>query len=83
MTKADNGSPRVPERAAYCDEARRLLDAFGQAVKELVQFHQLQFQAIVEGDAECNRFDLLIHMANERKMAAKYEYLHHVDVHGC
>ena len=83
MTKTSNGSPRVPEKAAYCEEARRLLDAFGDAVRDLVQLHELQFRAIVEGDPECNRFDVLIHVANERKMAAKYEYLHHVEVHGC
>jgi hypothetical protein len=25
----------------------------------------------------------LIHMANERKQAAKYAYLRHVEAHGC
>jgi hypothetical protein len=83
MTKPGNGSHPVPEKAAYCQEARRLLDVFGEAVKALVQLHELQFQAIVDGDPECNRFDVLIHVANERKMAAKYEYLQHVEVHGC
>ncbi len=83
MTKPDNGKPAAPRSTEYCEEARRLLDAFGQAVKDLVHLHELQFLAIIEGDPECNRFDVLIHMANERKMAAKYEYLHHVEVHGC
>jgi len=83
MTKADNGTPAPSGTTGYCEEARRLLDIFGQTVKDLVQLHELQFLAIVEGDPECNRFDVLIHMANERKMAAKYEYLHHVEVHGC
>lgn len=83
MTKPDHGKPAAPGTTAYCEAARRLLDAFGQAVRELAQLHELQFHAIVEGDPECNRFDVLIHMANERKMAAKYEYLHHVEVHGC
>jgi hypothetical protein len=83
MTKTGNGSPRVPEKAAYCQEARCLLDVFGESARDLVQLHELQFQAIVDGDPECSRFDVLIHMANERKMAAKYEYLHHVEAHGC
>jgi hypothetical protein len=83
MTKPDNGKPASPKAVAYCEEARRLLDIFGQTVKDLVQLHELQFLAIVEGDPECSRFDVLIHMANERKMTAKYEYLHHVEVHGC
>lgn len=45
--------------------------------------HEQQFLAIVSGDSECHRFDLLIHMANEKKQRAKYAYLHHVETHGC
>lgn len=66
-----------------CEEHKRLLDAFGSAVQELLQLHEQQFRAIVEGDSECNRFDLLIHMANEEKQVAKYAYLRHVESHGC
>ena len=68
---------------AYCDVARRLLDAFGEAVQELVQLHEHQFLAIFDGDADCTRFDGLIHMANERKYKAKYAYLQHLETHGC
>ena len=42
--------------------------------------------AIVEGDCECyrfDRFDLLIHLANQKKQQVKYEYLRHVEKHGC
>jgi len=45
--------------------------------------HEQQFLAIVAGDLDSNRFDLLIHMANEKKQQAKYAYLQHVDTHGC
>ena len=83
MTKIGDGGPKTPGSSVYCEEARRLLDMFGQAVQELVQLHELQFLAIVDGDPDCNRFDVLIHMANERKMAAKYEYIRHVEEHGC
>lgn len=83
MTQKDNGNSKMPSSSVYCEEARRLLDVFGQAVQELVQLHELQFLAIVDGDPDCNRFDVLIHMANERKMAAKYEYIRHVEEHGC
>lgn len=70
-----------PRRAGsvYCEEARRLLDVFGEAVHELVEIHQQQFDAIVQGDNDFNRFDLLIHMANEKKYTAKT----HVAEHGC
>ena len=67
----------------YCEEARRLLDASGETIHELGQIHQQQFEAVVEGDLDSTRFDLLIHMANEKKYAAKYAYLTHVEDHGC
>jgi hypothetical protein len=69
--------------AAGCTEHNHLLNEFGFAVRELLALHEQQFQAIVEGDGECSRFDLLIHMANERKQATKYAYLRHVEQHGC
>jgi len=83
MTQKHDGDSKMSGSTVYCEEARRLLDAFGQAVQELVQLHELQFLAIVDGDPDCNRFDVLIHMANERKMQAKYEYMRHVEGHGC
>lgn len=75
-----------PSRSAhktFCTEQRRLLDMFGEAVQELLLLHEQQFLAIVAGDLESHRFDLLIHMASEKKMQAKYAYLHHVESHGC
>lgn len=66
-----------------CAEARRLLDMFGEAVEELIALHEQQFQAVVAGERDANRFDLLIHGANERKRQAKYLYLTHLREHGC
>ncbi|HEY3837645.1 MAG TPA: hypothetical protein VGL72_13785 [Bryobacteraceae bacterium] len=45
--------------------------------------HERQFLAVVEGDPDANRFDLLIHTANEKKQAAKYVYMTHMETHGC
>jgi hypothetical protein len=70
-------------QGAGCHEHNRLLDDFGGAVRELLRLHQQQFMAIVDGDGECSRFDLLIHMANEYKQSTKYAYLRHVEAHGC
>ena len=67
----------------YCQEARQLLDGFGETVRELTRLHEEQFQAIVGGDWDSTRFDDLIYMANERKHEAKYAYLHHLETHGC
>jgi hypothetical protein len=68
---------------AVCREQRRLLDAFGEAVQGLLLLHEQQFLAVVAGDLDSHRFDLLIHMANEAKQKMKYAYLEHVDAHGC
>ncbi|HLK70197.1 MAG TPA: hypothetical protein VKU19_42500 [Bryobacteraceae bacterium] len=67
----------------YCEEAGRLLQGFGEAVQELLRLHEQQFLAIVEGDLTANRFDLLIHEANQRKQNAKYLYMSHLEQHGC
>jgi len=67
----------------FCSDSRFLLDAFGEAVQELLLLHEQQFHAIVGGDAYSDRFDLLIHMANEKKHEAKYAYLRHLEAHGC
>jgi hypothetical protein len=47
----------------------RLRNEFGVAVRELLILDEQQYLAIVEGDADCSRFDLFIHMANEQKHA--------------
>ena len=71
----DLGS-RIP-----CSECRRLLEDFAAAVKELLTLHQQQVESIMEGDGDATRFDLLIHMAAERKHEAKYAYLTHYETH--
>jgi hypothetical protein len=45
--------------------------------------HEHQFLAVTSGDLDCDRFDLLIHVANEEKQQAKYAYLKHLEMHGC
>ena len=79
-TNLENGTE---SHAAICKEQRRLLDAFGEAVQELLLLHEQQFLAIIGGDLDSHRFDLLIHMANEKKQQVKYAYLQHVETHGC
>ena len=83
MSSDDTPPVGTARRISGCQEHDRLLDAFGEAVQEVLKLHEQQFLAIVDGDSECNRFDLLIHMANEKKQAAKYAYIRHVEAHGC
>jgi hypothetical protein len=75
--------PSPPKSLIYCEESRRLLEAFGSNVQALLLLHEQQFVAIINSDPDCDRFDLLIHMANEEKQQAKYTYLHHLETHGC
>lgn len=67
----------------YCEESQRLLEAFADTVHELMNLHEEQFRAITNGERDCERFDLLIHLANEDKHRAKYNYLKHLESHGC
>ena len=67
----------------YCVQAKELLDAFAATVHELIRLHEDQFKALVDGDPEAQRFDDLIHLANQRKQKAKYDYVHHLETHGC
>jgi hypothetical protein len=73
----------IGSHGSGCEEYNHLRDEFGRAVEDLLRLHEEQLTAIVEGDTESNRFDLLIHMANEKKQEAKYAYLRHVESHGC
>jgi hypothetical protein len=74
---------QAQERAGYCEQRRRLLDAFGEAVQDLLKLHEQQFLTVVDGDLNAHRFDLLIHAANEKKLNAKYAYMTHLEQHGC
>ena len=76
-----SGRAVVPE-ILLCLEKRRLLGAFTDAVHEVMLLQQQQVTDIVNDD-DFSRFDLLLHMANERRELAKYAYLQHVDEHGC
>ena len=67
----------------YCEEARRLLNTLAEAIHVLVQVHEQQFNALIQGDLDSARFDLLAHEANDAKNAAKYAYLGHLEEHGC
>jgi len=68
---------------AYCESAKDLLGTFAGTIRELIGLHEDQFEALVTGDSDGQRFDDLIHMANERKNRAKYAYVHHLETHCC
>src|SRR5437660_11616364 len=69
--------------SAQCPENERLLNAFAEAVSELLIFQEQHFIALVNGDPDAERYELLIHMAGEKRQAVKYAYLSHIEEHGC
>jgi hypothetical protein len=84
------GEPKRPptERAqlhkiGFCGIKQRLVDAFTDAVREINVIENQQIQAVLEGDSDFSRFDLLLHYALEKKDTAKYAWIAHVESHGC
>ena len=66
-----------------CLEKRRLLEEFTEAVHEMMTLQQQQVTATLNNDPDFSRFDLLLHLAAEKKQQAKYAYIQHVEEHGC
>jgi hypothetical protein len=75
-------SRRLP-KVWFCEERLHLVQAFVDAVRELGQWQSEQVQAIIGGDPDFGRFDILIHMAAERKEQCKYAVIAHVETHAC
>lgn len=66
-----------------CADRVRHMEAFLDAIRQLTLLQNEQAKAVIEGDSDFSRFDLLIHMANEKKDHAKYALLLHMQEHGC
>jgi hypothetical protein len=72
----------IPE-IGFCEEKNRLQGDFLRAIHELNAILAEQTGAVIQGDPDFSRFDLLIHMAQEKKDRAKYAWIAHVESHGC
>ncbi|MDR3703421.1 MAG: hypothetical protein P4L56_27480 [Candidatus Sulfopaludibacter sp.] len=59
------------------------MDAFLEAIRELNALQSQQIQAVIDGDSDFTRFDVLLHIAQEKKDRAKYEWISHVETHRC
>ncbi len=70
-------------KPGFCGIRQRLIDAFTDAVREMNVIESQQIQAVIEGDSDFSRFDLLLHYAQEKKDRAKYAWIAHVEFHGC
>jgi glutaredoxin-related protein len=76
------GRRQIPE-IGFCQEKNRLMDEFLEAMHEVNMLLSQQIRAVIDEDPDFNRFDLLIHLANEKKDRAKYAWMIHVDSHNC
>jgi hypothetical protein len=76
------GRAGVPE-TGFCEEKNRLAQDFLAAIHEFVEVQRQQTQAVIDGDSDFARFDVLLHMAHERKEQAKYAWIAHVESHHC
>jgi hypothetical protein len=83
VERDDQDRPFKLDPAILCSECRVLLNAFAEAVNEVMALHNRHLMAVIEDDPNPHRFDLMIHAANERKQNAKYDYIHHREMHDC
>jgi len=72
----------IPE-IGFCEVKKRLLDEFSKAITEVTILLGQQSQALIDGDSEFSRFDLLLHLAQEKKDVAKYALIAHIESHHC
>lgn len=70
-------------KVAFCEVKKRLTEAFLEAIHEMIVLQNQQTRAVVDGDADFSRFDLLLQLAQEKKDMAKYAWIAHVESHGC
>jgi hypothetical protein len=72
----------IPE-VVLCEEKNRLQEEFLEAIHELNSLQSHQVIAVIEGDPDIFRFEILISLAQERKEQAKYAWIAHIESHRC
>lgn len=70
-------------KIGFCKEKNRLLKEFLESIQELTALQDAQTQAVIGGASDFTRFDALLHRAQEKKDAAKYAWIAHVEAHEC
>lgn len=76
-------SNKTQDTIGFCKERRCLLEEFLHTIQELNALLTQQTQAVIESDPDFSRFDVLLHIAHERKNQAKYKWIAHVEAHHC
>lgn len=81
-TVSGKSKESLPE-IGFCKEKHQLLTRFVEAVKEIGRLQQHQMQTVIDGEPEFDRLETLLHEASQRKDAAKYALLVHIEQHHC
>ena len=74
---------RIIPTVVFCREKVRLTELFLGAIQELNELQAQQTRAVIHDDPDFSRFDLLLHLATEKKEHAKYELIRHMEAHHC
>jgi hypothetical protein len=82
-SQQDQTGPGLLPKIGFCREKQKLIDDFLVAVREISVLQKQQAQAAIDDDQDFSRFDMLLYFAQERKDAAKYAWIAHVEAHGC
>lgn len=83
MSQDERPKPTHIPEIGFCEARNRLLEEFLEAIRELTYLQNQQTQAVIEGDLDFTRFDVLLHLAQEKKETAKYAWIAHVEYHHC
>jgi len=67
----------------FCAAKQELVNDFLEAVHDITVLQNEQAQAVIDDDLDFSRFDVLLHLAQEKKDTAKYAWIAHVETHGC
>lgn len=70
-------------KLSVCPEKQRLSDAVVQASKIIVQLHEREVAALVNGSENIDGFDLELKEGRKRRDEAKAAYVIHTETHGC
>jgi len=70
-------------KRGFCRENLRLRQDILEAIRRVTQLQADQTRAVIEDDPDFARFDLLLHLALEKKDQSKYAWIAHVESHGC
>jgi hypothetical protein len=83
MSQGSSPKQQLPAVAPVCSEKLELQNRFLNAVREMASIQNEQVKSVIQGDSDFGRFDLLLHMAAEKKRETKYALMSHIEAHGC